>query len=238
MKTLSLSLHNRPDYTKILLDHLDRCFDIDSYQIFICCEPTNTEVISMAKNFRTQQTSVIVNSQKLGCTKNIFQCLKIGFEHSEFHTHLEDDTIPGKDYLLYCQYHEQFKSYTDIFSVSGYVNSKNHIEQYFTPNTDYDISKTRQWFTPWGWSTWIDRWTNIIIPSFQKAFDAYDSWDIVLQKSIDNKVEIFPAVARVQNIGAENGTYCPGSEWHKKNQYNEYWIETNKIYHQNFKLTQ
>jgi hypothetical protein len=43
-------------------------------------------------------------------------------------------------------------------------------------------------------------------------------------------MEIFPLVSRIQNIGAQEGTYCPGPEWHYHNQYNDYWIETNKIY--------
>ena len=33
-------------------------------------------------------------------------------------------------------------------------------------------------------------------------------------------------MSRIQNIGQENGQWCPGPELHKKNQYNEYWIET------------
>ena len=37
-------------------------------------------------------------------------------------------------------------------------------------------------------------------------------------------------MSRIQNIGQENGQWCPGPEWHKKNQYNEYWIETIQKY--------
>ena len=229
MKTISISLYKRPKYTKILLDHLDRCFDIENYKIFICCEPGHNEVIDMAKNFRTNQTTTILNRQKLGCTKNIYQCLYIGFNNSNFHIHLEDDIIPGKDFLLYCQYHEIMSNDQDIFSICGY--NKDHL---CNNRNSPSLSTTRQWFNPWGWATWVDRWNNIIVKSFEKSFTSHISWDVILHNMIRDKLEIYPLISRTQNIGAEHGTYCPGSEWHKQNQYNEYWIETDKQYQESF----
>jgi hypothetical protein len=234
MKTLSISLYNRPQYTSILLDSLDKCYDIDNYKVFIYCEPTNQDVINLAKKFRSEQTKLTINSTKLGCNKNIYQAIDNGFLDNDFHIHLEDDTIPAKDFLIYCEWcRNHYYDNSDIFSVSGYVNSNNKIEQFVEKNTDYQLISTRQWFTPWGWATWKNRWMlikELILP----YLDQNMSWDYVLHNIIKHKKECFPMVSRIQNIGAENGTYCPGFEWHKDNQYNEYWIETDQQYQTSF----
>jgi hypothetical protein len=235
MKTLSVSLFNRVDYTRTVLNSLNNCFDIDNYKIFICCEPGNEEVISLAQNFRPTQTTVIVNPTRLGCNKNIYQCWNIGFENNDFHIHIEDDTVPAKDFLLYCEYcRHAYKNNHEVFSISGYVNSNNTIEQFVPQNNYYSLISKRNWFTPWGWATWSDRWLDIKIGFEQISNSTTVSWDVLVHKILKHRVEIFPMVSRIQNIGAENGSFCPGSEWHQKNQYNEYWIENSKIYAESF----
>lgn len=238
MKTLSISLYNRPKYTKILFDHLDQCFGINEYIIFIYCEPNNYEVIELANLFRPQQTVVKINNTKLGCNKNIFQALNNSFMINNFHIHLEDDTIPGKDFLIYCQWcREYFANDQDIFSVSGYVNSNNKIAQHIDLNTNFDSISTRNWFTPWGWATWKDRW-DTIKENIESNLNSTNSWDVTLHNIIRDRKECFPVVSRIQNIGAENGTYCPGPEWHRTNQYNEYWIESTQQHASKFEYKQ
>jgi len=240
MKTLSISLCDRPLYTNIVLSHLDQCFNIENYRILIFCEPINEEVISLAKNFRPDQTVVKVNPERFGCNKNIFQCWDNGFNLTDFHIHLEDDTVPGKDFLIYCEYFNQeiFKNNDTIFSISGYVNSNNaNMDKLFSPpSNQYDTYSYRNWFTPWGWATWSNRWP-IIKSAFEESLSKEASWDHFVHESLKEKLEIYPLVARIQNIGAEQGTYCPNSEWHTNNQYNDYWIETNQKFQNTFRLT-
>lgn len=235
MKTLSVSLYNRVRYTNTVLSYLNECFDIDNYQILIFCEPTNDEVISIAKNFRPHQTTVTINSKKLGCNKNIYQCWEAGFGLNDFHIHLEDDTVPGKDFLIYCEWaRENFKFHDDIFSISGYNNANNtHMPQSVSVTNNYNLISSRNWFTPWGWATWKSRWQTIK-EGFENSLNTKTSWDCFVHKRLNKKLEIFPMVARIQNIGATQGTYCPSPEWHRKNQFNEYWIETSKQYQLNF----
>jgi hypothetical protein len=238
MKTLSVSLYNRPEYTKITLDHLDQCFDIDNYKIFIFCEPVNNEVIKLAESFRPQQTIVKINQIRFGCNRNIYQSFNLGFYFNDFHIHLEDDTVPSKDFLLYCEYCRfVFKHDTSIYSVSGYNREVDTLQKISQTNLDTCAAiKRNHWFTPWGWATWVDRWNEIIKPSMEQSFNTPHSWDVFVHKAQQEKYEILPIIARIQNIGAENGSYCPGPAWHKQNQYNEFWIESHKQYRQNFFL--
>jgi hypothetical protein len=236
MKTISISLYNRARYTQQVLNHLDQCFDIENYKVLIFCEPGDNEVISIAKHFRPSQTTVTVNTKKLGCSKNIYQCWEAGFNYSDFHIHLEDDTVPAKDFLIYCEYLKNiYIDNTSIFSISGYVNSNNKImnEQFTQFSDQYNVYSKRNWFTPWGWATWITRWP-LIKEAFIRSLESKISWDHFVHKALDDKFEIFPVVARIQNIGAEKGTYCPSPRWHQNNQYNEYWIETDKKYQTSF----
>lgn len=238
MKTISISLYNRPQYTQKVLSYLDQCYDIENYKILIFCEPSNNEVISIAKNFRQSQTTVTVNDKKFGCNKNIYQCWEAGFNYGDFHIHLEDDTVPSKDFLVYCEYLKNiYIEDTSVFSISGYVNSNNKsMNAQFSEKSDQHNSYSkRNWFTPWGWATWISRWS-IIKEAFARSLESKVSWDHFVHKVLDNKFEIFPLVARIQNIGAERGTYCPNAQWHYNNQYNEYWIESSKKYQMDFIL--
>lgn len=234
MKTITISLYNRPNYTKILLDSLNQCFGIEDYKILITCEPGDRDVIELASSFRPEQTSLEVNKVRLGCNSNIFKSIARGFEFSDYNIHFEDDTIPGKDCLKYFEWaNVKYKDDTGVFTVSGYVNSNNKTEHYREKSTDNSSVCRRQWFTPWGWATWRDRFREMV-----RVWDfsgRNGSWDCTVNNIVrKDRYEVFPAIPRTQNIGAENATHVPNAEWHRAHHLNEYWIETIKQYSDHF----
>lgn len=235
MKSISISLYNRSKYTATLLEHLNNCYGIEDYDITICCDPGNKQVENLALDFRKDQTSVIVNNRRYGCNTNIYQCLAIGFSKSDYHIHFEDDTIPGKDCLKYFEWaNEQYKDDKSIFTVSSYVNSDSQTEHYFPANENVDFVSQRNWFTPWGWATWKDRFEEM--KSLWDFTGKNGSWDATINYTArKNRNEIFPHVARCQNIGGELGTHVPNPEWHKEHHLNTYWIESLNNYQTIFK---
>jgi hypothetical protein len=45
--------------------------------------------------------------------------------------------------------------------------------------------------------------------------DDDNSWDVIVNHALRaGRYEVFPAVSRIQNIGAERGTHVPSAEWH------------------------
>lgn len=233
MKTLTISLYNRQKYTEQLLAALNQCYGIEDYSISICCEPGFKNIEKLAKDFRPEQTEVIINNRRLGCNTNIYQCLAIGFSKNDYHIHFEDDTIPAKDCLKYFEWARD-KSYDkSLLTVCGYVNSDNITEHYYPKNEMIEKVSRRCWFTPWGWATWKDRFEEM-----EKVWDFQaknGSWDATINHLVRNdRWELFPTVSRIQNIGAEMGTHVPNSEWHKKHHLNEYWIESLNKYGDNF----
>jgi len=65
LKTVTISLYNRPEYTARLLNALNQCHGVDEYYFSIFCEPDNIEVIKLAADFRREKTNVYVNSTRL-----------------------------------------------------------------------------------------------------------------------------------------------------------------------------
>lgn len=227
MKTITISLYNRPEYTRELFQRLDNCRGIEEYKIFISCEPNDSTVINLAENFRPKQTTVTVNPIRLGCNSNVFKAIATGFDHSDYNIHFEDDTIPSRDCLEYFEWAKyEYVNDKSVFTVCGYVNSNNKTEHYNPKSIDVEEIRRRHWFTPWGWSTWQDRWGEM-----KREWDfigKYGSWDCTINRLLleKNRYEIYPAVARIQNIGAEKATHVPSPEWHKNHHFNEYWMES------------
>lgn len=238
--TISIALYRRPYYTKLLLDALDKCYNIDKYTIIISCDiyrqtfldeknlyRNSVASLEIAKKFRPSQTQIYTNQPIIGCNSNTYKCLNLGFEfNDDFHIHFEDDTIPSKDALLYFEWCRNYFRYNySIFSISGY--SKSSIQ----PIDHYDKLIKRQWFTPWGWATWKDRYCDI---HNTISGCRHYGWDMRINNCTrQNRYEIAPVISRIQNIGAEDGENVT-PEYHKEHQYNEFWIESIKKYSYSF----
>lgn len=237
MKSLSISLFNRFEYTKTLFEYLAKCINIEDYKIIISCEPVDY-MVEFAKEFLPNQTTVYKNNVILGCQANIFMSIERGFSlGGNFHIHLEDDTIPGKDFLQYCEWaNRKFEKDQEIFSVSGYVNSNNKMKNCWDVKTDnINLTGKRKHFTPWGWGIWRDRWQEV-----KAGWDfGYNNggWDVNMANNLrKDRYEIYPKISRIQNIGALNGVHVKDAEWHNRNHYNEYWIETIGKYSNDYSL--
>lgn len=248
-KTITISLYNRPDYTKEVLNHLLVCNKVHEYQIDIFCEPGQPVVEDICKEFKNKHngTQIHINENRLGCNKNIYQCLNYGFGilNSDFHIHLEDDIVPSKDCLEYFEWTDQNyandKSVMTVCSYNRYRKPKpknhlsNEIQLNELPNYHNAVAKDA-WFTPWGWATWKNRWDNLINEYLYDSIyinnTPYNSWDKYIYDCTqkNNMNEVYPVIARTQNIGSNYGSHVPSSQWHKDNQYNEYWIETIQKY--------
>jgi hypothetical protein len=218
-----LTLCNRPEYTKQVLTGLARCDDIDRFPVGMLCEPVNQEVIELAQAF-TQlpqvKAWVLVGTQQVGCNVNTYSALAAGFDHHDRVIALEDDTVPGRDFLRYCDWGlESYERDPTVMSICGYQR---------TPVEEVGFRNAvvrEQWFTPWGWALWRDRWNSI--RDSWPVDDRQISWDTVIDKlTRRDRFEVRPLLARVQNIGAEGGAHVPGAAWHAEHHLNRHWIET------------
>lgn len=219
--TIVMTLCNRPHYTKRVLDMLARCDGCSDVPVTLCVEPGNDAVLNLALGFRHPCT-VVQNKRKLGCNTNTFMALSMGFEKADRVIALEDDTLPGRDFITFMRWAlDKYEDDKSVFSVSGYQRTQQH-----------EITRTldvvrENWFTPWGWGSWRDRWIECC--DNWPALDEQISWDTVIHKMrLGDRCEVRPVVARIQNIGAEGGLHVPSREWHRDHHLNPYWIEVSE----------
>ena len=219
-----ITLCRRPDYTRQVLSALAKCDDIDKYQVFMLIEPVSQAVIDAAVDFTKLphvRATGLVGQKRVGCNENTYAALATGFDAHDAVIALEDDTVPGRDFLRFCEWGlREYRKDESVLSICGYQ---------MTPpeETGYRSAAIReQWFTPWGWATWRDRWDSLR-DSWPNGTPGNPSWDTVVDKlTRRDRCEIRPMLARIQNIGAVDGEHVPNAAWHRAHHLNPRWIET------------
>ena len=227
MKTITMTLFNRPHYTKRVIDCLSECSGIGKYHLLVFVEPGNQEVIDLAHAIGFMSKEITINKRRLGCDTNIHHAVDAGFQKSDYNIHIEDDICPGKDmlgYFNFCDYRYRYDS--SVFTICAYhkARCKEEHEEYY-----YDKVFRNPWFTPWGWATWKDRWEEI-----KKQWNFNNGWDIQINNVIrKDRFEIRPYLARCQNIGELGGTHV-SSDIFRRDHYNEFWINSINYETENF----
>lgn len=214
-KVITLVLHNRPDYTKIVLNALRRCDGVEEYLILPHIEPGNKMVLSLAKSINFAKVQITLNKRKLGIARNTYKAWEHGFKKADFIIHLEDDTVPARDCLRYMEHcAEAYQDDPKIFSISGYNRSSCKPFQY------YQIAR-RNPFACWAVGLWKNRWEW----ARKRWSRDRDLYAVHLNNELTKfeLKEIYPLLSRAQNIGSENGIHVPSVEWHRQNQHTDYW---------------
>lgn len=223
MRTITMTLFNRPQYTKRVIDALSQCEGINKYHILIFIEPGNSEVFSLANNIKFTSREIVLNKRRLGCDTNIYTAIDAGFKRSDYNIHIEDDICPGRDMLKYfefCDYRYRYDA--KVLTVCAYHKERNKAEseEYY-----YDKVFRNPWFTPWGWATWKDRWEEI-----KKQWNFQNAWDIHLHTVVrKDRFEIRPYLARSQNIGEQMGTHVGvhiSTDIFRRDHYNDFWVNS------------
>lgn len=204
---ITVSGYNRPEYLARTCEALSRCIGVASCRVVVLLDPCDET--EQSKEIASQYGwECLTYSAHAGCNDSIYTCLMYGFTvmQSEFHLHFEDDCVPTRDALLWFSWaRDRYRHDRSVFTVSGYQQEA---------RGKLDACSLRRWFTPWGWGTWIDRWSEM-----QPRWTSKDgpSWDIIVNNVIrGTRWEAFPLISRVQNIGAEKGTHVFNAEWHAK----------------------
>jgi hypothetical protein len=216
MKTLSVSLFRRPLCAALTLSAIARCDGIGDYHVLVNVDaqadtPHGEAVLRVARPFLRNPLWSIRSYITRGCNASIVSCMDWGFEcGSDFHVHLEDDTLPHVDFLSFMEWcGRRFSQDKSVFTVSGYNSKPGHVAG----------AASRKWFTPWGWGTWTDRWKVA-----RSQIDVADSlsWDHQMNRIRGDRLEAFPVLGRTINIGQDDGTYNNRDIWARE-QFNPIW---------------
>lgn len=206
MRTLSVSACRRPLYTHLALSALAQCRGVERYEVLVNIDATGSMKEELARVVRPftehHGWTVSLSDPPLGCNGAILSCVDWGFFHgSQFHVHLEDDTLPHRDFLVFMEWADLTAwNRRDIFSVCGY-SRLDGAEAH---------AHSQKWFSPWGWGIWKDRWDEVR-PLLDVASPT--SWDCQMNHLRGDRSEIIPSLGLVQNIGQYDGTYNNPDFW-------------------------
>ncbi len=99
MKVITTTHHNRPFYTKEMLEYLSRCDGIRNYLVLFSIDGSNEEVISLCKKFNACESKILINKTPLGINKNTEFILSEGFKYTDCVLHIEEDNLISKHAL-------------------------------------------------------------------------------------------------------------------------------------------
>lgn len=231
---ITVSLFNRPDYSRQVLDHLAKCINVEHFQILVNIDksPYQEELAELVAEFSTDLDIYSHMCPKnLGCNKAIYECLDWGFEDADFNVHIEDDILLAQDALQYFEYcANTYVNRQAIFTVDGYNNQPYDLSS----NKQYELNATKS-FKPWGFGIWKDRWESIkdrwqfgygsIYEQGKRVLDS-GGWDVNMKKNLKgDRYRIYPRLARTKNIGAKGGVHTPSEEWHNKKHGIDLWAD-------------
>ncbi len=226
MPIVTLALYRRPGYTRQVLEALAGCHEIGRHAVLASADFFNADVSrTLAKMTREVLGSVcevqcIKQPRRLGCTGNTIYCLDWGFSREDYVVHCEDDIVFSKDALHYFNWGRQFQGDQICFSISAY----NKDDAWPVRRDEASNVYPSFHFTPWGWATWKDRWAALrrkILEVQGLTWGRRLSWGPITNRyGRADRCELRPRVARSRNIGALQGTYCPGAEFHRLRQDN------------------
>jgi hypothetical protein len=217
---ITFTASHRPKYTGEVLAALALCRGVEKYLLLPCVEPGNDEVRALFDAISFAECHVTVHPERLGCGANTLFALEQGFSNSDYVIHLEDDTVPAQDALEYFEYcREAYRSDKDVFTITGYPGARDYRKVFQDTLAGRFRTLIRQrWFTPWGWATWSDRFSEMRYDWNPHDFDARVNCVHRGERS-----EIAPVLSRIQNIGAELGVHVPSPEWHRQHQFLPFW---------------
>ena len=120
-KIIAIPVCKRPDYTLQVLEGIKRCYGSEDYVIIISAEPGYPEVIDAINSFSGLNIWISENTEKLGTGQNIFKCLSLGFNVSDFVIIFEDDIVPAKDCLKYMEWaRDTYENDQTVFALTSY----------------------------------------------------------------------------------------------------------------------
>jgi hypothetical protein len=209
------------DYSLQHAEALAKVRGIEDCHYIALCEPhvATPYIVDQLNRIPCRLKSIIVNDKVMGCGKNTYQALSLGFGFAkasgdDFVVHVEDDVLLAVDALeMFAHCRDTYRHDYRVLNVTAW----NRDTRLHHDGMARELLR-KEWFSPWGWGTWADRWRDMELNWVN------DPWDITINSVTRmNRVQVYPTLSRSQNIGEWLGEYCPGPEWHKENQHCTKW---------------
>lgn len=228
MKTaITLTCYKRADYLKQVLQSIEQSLKyskINDMSIYFSIDYFDDEIPDLVQNIDWADIRYVVNKPSIGCNKNTRNAIMLGLIDNDAVIHLEDDTVITKDGVDY--FIRQLNTYyndPEIICLGGYSRTMS------LDNANLSSTDKQKRFTCWGCGFWkhkikpiLENWTPYLSRDNNSS-----SWDTHLDESLFqnekyNFYQIVPTVSRIQNIGADGGTWVPDAHFHYANHHSPF----------------
>lgn len=169
-KIISMVSWRRPQYTRKVLEALEKCTGIEEFQILLHIDGGYPDRVSeMIEGMKNLNLDIVLNRhfKNIGCAANTYSALSHAFskQRSGWVIHLEDDTLPSKDFLSFMeQCLDHYRDDENLFSVSGYHRVSGEEKEGITDEAMQTRAREidfRMNFSCWGWGTWERVWSEV-----------------------------------------------------------------------------
>lgn len=215
-----MSVHKRFDYTKRVINSIITSMDYSKTQlpVIFSIDYFDDKIVNLIETYAPKfiDAKIIVNTPAIGCNNNTLSVMRKGFERHSKIIHIEDDTTLAKDAIAFLlDKLNEYENDNNIFSISGYNRTTD-----FPTEEKIDLIEKQNHFTCWGIGLWKNKWLRVMNNWIQNSDNRNKtkSWDSHINDSIvkldPDMLQVRPLVSRIQNIGAENGSWVPNANWH------------------------
>jgi hypothetical protein len=245
-KTITLPVWNRPEYTKKVLESLEKA-NTKGYELLVGIEPGCKEVLEIVHKFAKKEilpTRIIINEENKGINYNNLNLYEKAFNSgSEFNVAIEDDIVLSPDALDLANWFLKCDKNKKYMLLNLFNNSKD----YKTPLVLIE-SKS---FCPWGFC-----FTKKVYLKWIKPYWMYHpinfnwllykiggekvgkniGWDCSIFKILTKHhlKTLVPTLSRSKNIGRESGVHSTPELFDK--QFPKTLVSANKYYGNRFKI--
>lgn len=217
MKTISMTVWRRPEYTRMVLDALAANLGSGEYRLVVAVDVTSgpdREVMHiLGQQHWPAKLEVHVAPAPRGCNGNTRAALRAAFAPPEvdYVIHVEDDILLAADALAWFEWaHRAYREDPSVFTVTAWRHPDGWLPETGKPQPPAEVwGCRREWFfTCWGWATWRDRWEEMDDRwTLLGDHDHDGSWDVRVSQIRGARQQLAPLVSRAVNIGAMGGTH-------------------------------
>jgi len=204
MKSITVTVTNRPDYLEKLLKTLSEVKSIQEWDLFFSIEPNSDESINLIKGFNFKNKEIILRKNRLGILNHPYSILSEVFEHSDLNLYIEEDVIVSPDVLHLSEFFSRVSDNHVLINFFNKSNLKSERDEDLFVGFDEFVDGKNLYFSPFSWATTKYNWDMYISKWW---YVDTRGWDFSIVESLFKlkKSIIFPGKCRSNHIG-EYGT--------------------------------
>jgi hypothetical protein len=219
---ITMTAFKRTNYFKTVLNSIKNSMDYcrTYLPIYISIDYYSEEIPTLVKSIDWTEIHMLINNPSVGCNQNTRNAISYGLSIKDSVIHIEDDTVMSKDAIkFFVDMLKMFHDDSSIVSVTGYNRT---ISLDLDNKSDFSKIEQQNHFTCWGAAFWKHK-ADILLDNWIQTCNKENSsisWDSHINDNIfiPNKLyQVKPMISRIQNIGAEDGTWVPSAGWHYDN---------------------